>query len=71
MRIKDIQLTEVKRGTNWRLMEADEEAWRETPMEEWRIEPAEPHRATDHAVYSGPYVLENGSVRKDLGQHER
>ncbi len=62
MRIKDIKLTEVKRGTNWRLVETDEEAWRDTPMEEWRIERAEPLRVTDHAVYSGAYVLENGSV---------
>lgn len=60
MRIKDIKLTEVKRGTNWRLVETDEEAWRVSPMEEWRIEPAEPLRGTDHAVYSAAYVLENG-----------
>lgn len=63
MRIKDIKLTEVKRGLNWRLVGTDNKRWFDEPMEEWEIEPAAPLQTSDYAVYSGVFVLENGQVQ--------
>jgi hypothetical protein len=62
VQIKDIRLSDVARGLNWRLIETDQEGWWDKPMEKWQVERAEPLRTTDHAVYSGVYVLANGQV---------
>jgi hypothetical protein len=62
MRIKDIELSDVAGGKNWRLSGVDKDRWWEEPMEEWEIEPAPALGPDDHAVYSAVYVLDDGKV---------
>src|SRR5262245_8815854 len=66
MRIRDIQLSEVAEGKNWRLRRIDSEQWWEQAIEEWLVEPADVLDAEDLAVYSAIFVSEDGAVEPRL-----
>jgi len=65
MRIRDITLSDVANGRNWRLTGQGNDRL-EQPMEEWPIEPAPVLQGDDLAVYSAVYVLEDGTVEPRL-----
>ena len=59
MKIKEIDLKQIRDGTRWRLAK---EVDFEEPMEEWSIVDADRFSAEDEVVYSGVAVLETGIV---------
>ncbi len=63
MRIKDIQVSEVGAGKNWRFVPPDDDAWLDLPMEEWGdVQETDRFDATDTVIYSALIAYPSGAV---------
>jgi hypothetical protein len=60
MKIKEISLDQIRRGSNWKLTCIEDEL--HLPVEEWSIESCELFKDEDSIVYSGIFVTEAGEV---------
>ena len=58
MKIKDVALSEIASGKNWKIV-LDDEFDFDLPLEEWMIEDAAEFSVDDMVAYSAVYVVEN------------
>jgi hypothetical protein len=64
MRIKDIKVSEVRAGKNWRFVPPSGDAWLELPMEEWGdVQEADQFIETDTILYSALIAYPSGDVK--------
>ena len=60
MKIKDISISSVRLGANWRVLDANQVIKHGLPLEEMTIEPLGEYSPDDTVVYSGLYVYLQG-----------
>jgi hypothetical protein len=60
MIIKDITLSDIRSGINWKLVNVDCDLDDDLPMENWSIEPCNSFTSNDTIVYSGVSVTDKG-----------
>lgn len=63
LRIKDIPLSDVKAGKNWRFYPPHDDDWLELPMEDWGpVIEADDFTENDEILYSGLLAYPSGDV---------
>jgi hypothetical protein len=64
MRIRDIQVSEVCKGKNWRFVPPEDDKWVELPIEDWGdVQEADEFSETDIVIYSALVAYRSGEVR--------
>lgn len=64
MKIRDIELAEIRSGKNWRFVAPDTDRWFDLPMEDWGpLLAAGEFGPDDYVVYSGLIVYSSGFVK--------
>ena len=58
MKIKDVTLSEISSGINWKFL-VDDEFDFDLPLEDWDIEDTAEFEMDDTIAYSAVYVVEN------------
>lgn len=61
MKIKEILLDDIRKGSNWKLTCVENEL--DLPVEEWSIEHCDHFNLEDNIVYSGISVTDSGEVK--------
>ncbi len=67
MRIREIPISEVRAGKNWRLVPPGDDAWLDLPVEEWGdVQEADNFSEEDTVIYSALVAYPSGDVRPVL-----
>jgi hypothetical protein len=62
MRIRDISITDIAQGKNWKVLSTENFDWENNRLEALPIAEATEFEPEDEIVYSGVYVTHNGEV---------